>query len=153
MPNSPPEEPTTPEETAKEEPSSLLAETEEGEIEEESPLGAPKALPKDIERARMHSASFAGPLPPPGMLQAYDEVVPGLAERIVSIREQERDHRFQWENRALASISAGQWIAGGLVVFCVAMAAVLALQGHDWVAGVLGGVTAIGIAGRFLRQS
>ena len=96
MGNSSPEEPTTPEEEAEaEEPSSLPTTVNEDESEAgESPQEL-EELPQAIQQARMASASFTGPLPPPGMLRAYDDVVPGLAKRIASTREREQEHRFQ----------------------------------------------------------
>lgn len=36
---------------------------------------------------------FAGPLPHLGMLKAYNEVIPGLGERIVSQFERQAEHR------------------------------------------------------------
>jgi len=32
--------------------------------------------------------SFSGPLPPPEILEKYNQVVPGLAERIITMAEQ-----------------------------------------------------------------
>lgn len=37
--------------------------------------------------------SHSGPLPSPAQLKAYDEVLPGLAERIVQLTEKEQTHR------------------------------------------------------------
>jgi uncharacterized membrane protein len=41
--------------------------------------------------------SFRGPLPPPAMLNDYNAVLPGLADRIVQMaeKEQSQDHRMQ----------------------------------------------------------
>lgn len=38
--------------------------------------------------------SFEGPLPHPEILKRYDEIVPGLAERIVAMAEKEQDARL-----------------------------------------------------------
>ena len=51
--------------------------------------------------------SFAGPLPPPALLQEYDQVVPGLAERIVVMAESEGDHRRRTEGRLVRLSEAG----------------------------------------------
>ena len=44
---------------------------------------------------------FSGPLPPASALGAYDEVLPGLAERIVKMAEKEQDARLQAERDVL----------------------------------------------------
>lgn len=46
--------------------------------------------------------SWSGPLPPPGDLARYNEVTPGLADRIVSMAENEAIHRHDQERRQLA---------------------------------------------------
>jgi uncharacterized membrane protein len=38
-----------------------------------------------------------GPLPPPDLLKQYDEVVPGAAERIISMAENQAQHRQELE--------------------------------------------------------
>lgn len=44
---------------------------------------------------------FAGPLPPPGLLLEYEQAMPGLAERIVLMAENEGNHRRAVENRLI----------------------------------------------------
>lgn len=39
------------------------------------------------------SSSFSGPLPPPDLLAEYEQVLPGLADRIVRMAEDEGAHR------------------------------------------------------------
>ena len=38
----------------------------------------------DLQRDVEIAAAYSGPLPPPDWLQAYDDVVPGLAEEIIA---------------------------------------------------------------------
>lgn len=40
---------------------------------------------------------FSGPLPPPEILEKYDRVLPGAAERIFVMAEQQAQHRRQLE--------------------------------------------------------
>lgn len=54
------------------------------------------------------AAAFSGPLPPPGILHAYDEVVQEGAERIVSMAEEEQDHRHEIERGYLDLAKWGQ---------------------------------------------
>ena len=44
-------------------------------------------------------ASFSGPLPPPELLKQYDEVVPGAADRIISMAEAEQAHEADMGRR------------------------------------------------------
>lgn len=39
------------------------------------------------------SASFSGPIPPPAILHQYDAVIPGAAERILKMAEEQSKHR------------------------------------------------------------
>lgn len=71
-------------------------------------------------------ASYRGPLPPPQMLDDYNAVLPGLAERIVSMAERDQAHshsmarrssmlRFTGQAAALLIAVAGL-VTGGLLI-------------------------------------
>ena len=66
------------------------------------------------------SSSFSGPLPPPVMLREYNEVQPGMADRIVAMAEKQSAHRLEIENKGvtneIALAQRGQWCA---IVFAV----------------------------------
>lgn len=42
---------------------------------------------------------YSGPLPHPETLARYDQIVPGSAERIISVFEKQVDHRHKLENK------------------------------------------------------
>jgi uncharacterized membrane protein len=42
---------------------------------------------------------FQGPLPPPSVLEHYDRIVPGAAQRILAMAEQQATHRQALERR------------------------------------------------------
>ena len=44
---------------------------------------------------------FQGPLPHPSILKAYDLVLPGLAERIITAWEKQTDHRMRLERTVI----------------------------------------------------
>lgn len=47
---------------------------------------------------RQHTeVSFSGPLPPPGVLEGYERVLPGSAERIFTMAEKQLEHRLHLE--------------------------------------------------------
>lgn len=75
------------------------------------------------------SMAFSGPLPHPEILQKYDEILPGAAERIIKMAEQQAEHRRALEQQAIKSdiknSKLGIWfgfiigmsgIIGGIVV-------------------------------------
>lgn len=47
---------------------------------------------------------YSGPLPLPEDLAKYDQVVPGAAERIIKMAENEMEHRHVQENRMSKSV-------------------------------------------------
>lgn len=59
------------------------------------------SLPDDVRISVVEAASFVGPLPPPSMYKAYDEVHPGSANRILTMAKKEQDQRINFENTAL----------------------------------------------------
>ena len=77
------------------------------------------------------TASYSGPLPPAAELQAYDNAVPGAAERIVRMAESYAEHTRELEAMAMqlegATRRRGQWL-GALVVFAVLGSCLYALH-------------------------
>jgi uncharacterized membrane protein len=49
------------------------------------------------------AVGFSGPLPPPSILARYDEVVPGAANRILTMAEQQSAHRRDLEHAVVTS--------------------------------------------------
>ena len=66
-----------------------------------------------ISRQQQITESFSGPLPPPQVLQQYNEIVPGLAGRIVAHAERQTEHRIQMEAKVIHSDISKSW--AGLV--------------------------------------
>lgn len=99
--------------------------------------------------------SFSGPIPHPDLLQKYEEVQQGFAERIVSMAERQLDHRVKCEdtvvNGSVAESKRGQCF--GLIVAVLFLGASLALglTGHDWLGGVLGGGTLVALVTVFVQ--
>ncbi|MEQ1640822.1 MAG: DUF2335 domain-containing protein [Novosphingobium sp.] len=103
--------------------------------------------------------SHRGWLPPPKMLAQYNAVLPGLAERIVSMPEREQSHRHTFLDneyeRQFSLRQRGQILAMAGMVIIMAFAVFLAISGHaEWAAkvviGTLVGIVGIFVTGRFL---
>jgi len=101
------------------------------------------------------AAQFSGPLPPPDILRAYDEVVERGAERIVSQWERETKHRHSLESRQLDAFISGrtraQWMAFAVIFTLGVGGLCLVALGHSLL-GVAGFLTALAaVAASFFR--
>ena len=54
-------------------------------------------------KVQIAAQRFSGPIPPPEVLQKYDEVLPGLAERIMKQAEAQTAHRIEMEKAVINS--------------------------------------------------
>ena len=116
-----------------------------------------KNLPQNTQVAVAQSITFKGPLPPPALYREYEEILPGMAERLMKMAESEQSHRHDWEKR-ITSYSAkeiirGQWM--GLVLALCAFAAAIGCVywGYPWVAIVFGGASLASILTAFFKKS
>jgi uncharacterized membrane protein len=92
----------------------------------------------------VHAAveAFSGPIPEPVVLREYEQVLPGLAERIVRWTEDEAHHRRTVE-RSLVQLSwGGLWSALLLALTTILGGMLLAWYGRSTV-GVIGVVGAL----------
>ena len=46
---------------------------------------------------------YEGPIPHPDMLQKYDDIFPGFADRIIQMTEKQVEHRRELENKVIDS--------------------------------------------------
>jgi uncharacterized membrane protein len=97
---------------------------------------------------------FRGLLPPTSVLEAYERIGPGSAERILVIAEGQRCSRHRMEHLstrgALRSEMFGQWFAFLVVMAGMGLGAWLAYAGRD-AAGALSTLTPLGtVAAIFL---
>jgi uncharacterized membrane protein len=104
--------------------------------------------------AAIRSTSFSGPIPPPEMLKGHNEVLPGAADRILKMAENQNKHRIAMEASVAASDMkrAGHGLLAGLLVtsLLILCATWCILSGHDAAGGTLGTATIIGLAGVFV---
>jgi uncharacterized membrane protein len=92
----------------------------------------------------LHAAveAFSGPIPEPEVLREYEQVLPGLAERIVGWTEDVAHHRRTVE-RSLVQLSwGGLWSALLLALTTILGGMLLAWYGRSMV-GVIGVVGAL----------
>jgi len=105
---------------------------------------------------------YQGPIPDPETLRKYDQIVPGAAERIIHMAEQEGEHRRRMEQLALEAEKTerktGQMLGFAIAVGCLVAFSWAVYLGAYWPAAVIaaGGmgmlVTAF-VVGRSERSS
>lgn len=98
----------------------------------------------------------SGPLPAPEDLAHYDEILPGTADRIISMAESNMNHRQRMEEKLVSSEyglrTRGQWLA---LIALFAMLGVIVFTfwlGQPIAGSVLGSATLIAITGMFLGR-
>lgn len=125
-------------------------------VETRAEVDGGEALDSSLTRQVAVHQSYQGPIPPPAMLAAFEEIKPGLSERILRMAEVEGDHARLVERRALAAgITAellGQLFGAGLAMLCLLASFRLAVSGSEWVAAILGGTTLTSVVAAFLRR-
>ncbi|PRD42089.1 hypothetical protein C5748_18210 [Phyllobacterium phragmitis] len=98
---------------------------------------------------------WSGPLPPPQILEEFNNVVPNGAERIMAAWERETDHRHKMERRELTLVSTdailGKICAFLFVLGALSACAFAASVGADWVAAIIGGGVIGSVVWAFVR--
>lgn len=103
--------------------------------------------------AVFHS-EFRGPLPPPHLLKEYNDITPGLADRIIGMAESNQAHAQEINKTALDGAikrdSRGQ-IFGFLIGLAgLAAATTCAYFDQAWPATIIGGTTLVALVSVFL---
>lgn len=101
-----------------------------------------------VKQTQVTETLHQGSLPPPDMLEHYDRVQPGMADRLLRMAERSQDAEIasvddvnrRTDRYQLLALSAG--FIGLIIILAFAYA--MATTGHDWVAG---GALGIGVSG------
>ena len=100
------------------------------------------------------SSSFSGPIPPPEILKGYNDIIDGGANRILIMTEMQLSHRISLEKDVIKQqqkqSGRGQIFGFITAIIGILVAAVLALYGHETVAGIFGTTTIIGLVAVFV---
>ena len=98
--------------------------------------------------------SFSGPIPAPDLLRQYDTVIPGAAERILSMAERDAKHQQDIEQLAIKYATSetrrGQWFGLIIGVCALVMTAISLAFGSENTAMVIGGSTIVGLVTVFV---
>ena len=116
------------------------------------PQSAP-ILPPPQGVVTIGQATFAlttGPIPPPDQLAAYEMIVPGAANRLLTMGEHEQNGRLSILTAQVRQSARGQWMAFTLALCFLAASVWVTLAGSPWVGGILGGTTVVGVVTIFI---
>jgi uncharacterized membrane protein len=113
-----------------------------------------QAILKALKSISIHQQTFSGPLPPPNILKNYSDVVRDGAERIMSMAEKQSAHRIVLEDHAireeLRQSGRGQVFGFILGFVGLGLATLLAILGHEVIAGIFGTTTIVGLVAVFV---
>lgn len=107
-----------------------------------------------IAEMSFRAASFSGPLPPPGILAQYNEIIPGLADRLVVILEDQSKHRRELEKRVIFANTRSETL-GQIFALIIALAfgigSLALIHYGKSIEGITGLVTVVtGLVGVFI---
>jgi uncharacterized membrane protein len=107
--------------------------------------------------ARVESQSWAGPLPPPAILEGFNQVTENGAERIFQQWELETAHRRKMEERdfrwSVAEGFFGKTLAFIFVVLALGLAAYAVFMGANWLAAFLAAGTIASVVAAFIATN
>lgn len=102
------------------------------------------------------SEQFSGPMPHPKHLREYEDILPGAAERILSMAERNLEHNLSMDQNVvdaeIADRKLGMWLGAGLFALMILTAfATLFVTSNPVVPGLFLGAAAIGGVVAFIR--
>lgn len=120
----------------------------------QTPTTHPPVSPKEV--TKYQADVFVGPIPPPSVLQEYENIRPGFADRIVTQFEEQGRHRRGIEkkivNHNILSATVGQ-ITGFLVFLAAIGGGAFLLYLDKPVGGLATIISAVGSAAWVLRKA
>ena len=117
-------------------------------LDADNPKGA---VPRQLVASM--SVLFQGPLPPPGVVRDYEEIVPGAADRIITMAEKEQKARHQNKRHYFSNQTLK--ISLSFVIVFAQFGAAIYLAFHEWrvaVALVFSGTVTTFLRGYFFNK-
>lgn len=75
--------------------------------------------------AEVVQSEFSGPIPPPSIIKGYEEVLPGSADRIIKMAENQSSHRQAMESK-MVKTEARDSLLGEIFAFILGMSCIIA---------------------------
>jgi uncharacterized membrane protein len=100
------------------------------------------------------TSATSSPIPPAAELAAYDQVLPGLADRIVRMAETQLNHVHAIEMKEVEQpfqlARRGQWYALSAMFLILVFATVLVYRGSVTAGAIVAGIDVLGIVTVFV---
>ena len=100
------------------------------------------------------AANWSGPYPPPDLLRGYEDVLPGSADRIISMAERQQEHRHDLEKTTVQGAGKrawwGLWLGFVISVVVMVLGTITILLGQPLAGGAVMGVDVVALAGVFV---
>ncbi|MCK6440683.1 MAG: DUF2335 domain-containing protein [Planctomycetes bacterium] len=117
-----------------------------------------KATSSSSQIAVQKTTAYAGPLPPPEMLEKFERIQPGFAERIFVMPEAQHKHRHEIERKALEAQIAevttlrvesqrGQYFGFLIAITALICGAAVAIWAEGWSGALFGSILGLGGVG------
>jgi uncharacterized membrane protein len=104
----------------------------------------------------MTDETTESPLPSPELFAQYESVLPGSADRIIALLEQQAEHRMRVEvslvESAMRTERLGQVLGLAVVLFAFVVSAWLIFSGHGVPGTILGVTDLAGLVAVFARR-
>lgn len=118
------------------------------------PPNQPSHTVRQIQQA---SIEYSGPLPPPGALEKYEQILPGAAERILKLAEDQSKHRQSLEKKVIDQ-DVRNSLLGIICAFLVSVSFIIAsayttVNGHPVVGSLIGSGGLTGLVAVFIYGS
>lgn len=136
--------------------------TQENDIDAQEVLEALADPEKDPEKLKQISyivrqqSLHSGPLPPPEIFKGYEDVLPGAADRILSMAEKESRHRQDLEKISLkgdlSSRTLGQTLAFVISISAIGAGTYMVISGATISGTLLSGSGLASIVVAFLKN-
>lgn len=100
------------------------------------------------------ATKFSGPLPHPEILARYESILPGAADRIITMAEGEAKHVREMDRLTLEAVRThvhtGQYLGFSIGVLALATSLAMAVLGYERAAIAIGSTTIIGLVAVFV---
>ena len=111
---------------------------------------------KESQKIVQRAEFYQGPLPHPAQLEHYESILPGLAERIVTMAESQKEHRHKLESRVVTFDSLKS-LLGLVFAFCIVIAGIggsifLVMHNKNLQGWLVGLTPLLAIVGAFIYQ-
>ena len=107
-------------------------------------------LVPELRQSVTITRTWHGPMPDPESLALYEQVVPGAAERLLTVFEEQVSHRHRMESQDSGRRSWGLAAAFIIVILILAAGVGLIYLGHGWAGAAVIGINIVGLAAVFI---